>query len=430
MMNDTSQFLFNEFRIAPGSLSRINEAEDQLAEVYGRLDQIKEYNQYKVLAAFQKCRITDMHFAWHTGYGYDDPGRAALERLYATIFGTQAALVRPTIVNGTHALASVYLGILRPGDELIYCTGRPYDTMETIIGLRGQDQGSLKDFGITYKQVELTPDGRIDLPAVTRAITDRTRMVSVQRATGYSFRQPIGIDQIRAWASECKSKKPDIICMTDNCYGEFTQTTEPTDAGVDIMAGSLIKNTGGGLALSGGYVAGREDLVEKVSYRVTSPGIGGECGLTFGQTRAMFQGMFLAPSVVNGAMKGAALCAQVFQNLGYDVCPPPDAERNDVIQAVKMGSPEAVTAFCEGVQKASPVDAHVAPVAWDMPGYGDQVIMAAGTFVQGASIELSADAPMREPYIAYFQGGLTYEHAKFGVLKTLSHLIETGHISL
>lgn len=430
MMNDTSQFLYDEFRIAPGVLSVVNEAESQLAEVYSRLDQIKEYNQYKVLAAFQKCRITDMHFSWHTGYGYDDPGRAALERLYAAIFGTKAALVRPTIVNGTHALASVYLGILRPGDELIYCTGRPYDTMETIIGLRGQDQGSLKDFGITYKQVELTPEGRIDLPAVVRAITDRTRMVSVQRATGYSFRQPIGIDEIRAWASECKAAKADIICMTDNCYGEFTQTAEPTNAGVDIIAGSLIKNPGGGLALSGGYVAGREDLVEKVSYRVTSPGIGGECGLTFGQTRAMFQGMFLAPSVVNGAMKGAALCAQVFQNLGYEVCPPPDAERNDVIQAVKMGSPEAVTAFCEGVQKASPVDAHVAPVAWDMPGYGDQVIMAAGTFVQGASIELSADAPMREPYIAYFQGGLTYEHAKFGVLKTLSHLIETGHTSL
>ncbi|HCU08026.1 MAG TPA: hypothetical protein DF480_03490, partial [Clostridiales bacterium] len=293
-----------------------------------------------------------------------------------------------------------------------------------------QDQGSLKDFGITYKQVELTPDGKLDLPAILAAISNRTRMVSVQRATGYSFRQPISVDQIQTWATACKEKKPDIICMTDNCYGEFTQIDEPTDMGVDIMAGSLIKNPGGGLALSGGYIAGREDLIEKVSYRVTSPGIGGECGLTFGQTRAMFQGMFLAPSVVNGALKGAALCAQVFQTLGYEVCPQPDAQRNDVIQAIKLGSPEAVIAFCQGVQKASPVDAHVQPVAWDMPGYGDQVIMAAGTFVQGASIELSADAPMREPYVAYFQGGLTYEHAKFGVIKTLSHLVDTGHVCL
>lgn len=430
MKNKIHRLLSDKFQVDSKILNIVYEAEARLADVYRRLDEIKEYNQYKVLSAFQKCRITDMHFGWNTGYGYDDPGRAALEKLYAMIFGAQAALVRPTIVNGTHALASVYLGILRPGDELIYCTGRPYDTMETIIGLRGQDQGSLKDFGITYKQVELKPDGTLDLPAILAAISDRTRMVSVQRATGYSFRQPISVDQIQTWTAACKGKKPDLLCMTDNCYGEFTQITEPTDMGVDIMAGSLIKNPGGGLALSGGYIAGREDLIEKVSYRVTSPGIGGECGLTFGQTRAMFQGMFLAPSVVNGALKGAALCAQVFKTLGYEVCPQPDAPRNDVIQAVKMGSPEAVVAFCQGVQKASPIDAHVQPIAWDMPGYGDQVIMAAGTFVQGASIELSADAPMREPYIAYFQGGLTYEHAKFGVIKTLSHLTDTKHICL
>lgn len=424
----TRQFLMKEFGIRPAVLDLVLESEARLEEVFRHLDEIKEYNQYKVLSAFQECRISDMHFGWHTGYGYDDPGRAALERLYALIFGSEAALVRPTIVNGTHALASVYLGVLRPGDQLIYCSGKPYDTMETVIGLRGQGQGSLKDFGVTYKQVELTEEGQIDIPAVLRAITPKTRMVSVQRATGYSFRRPLPPDRIGDWVKACKEYKPDILCMTDNCYGEFTRELEPTDAGVDIMAGSLIKNPGGGLALSGGYVAGRRDLVEQVSYRVTSPGIGGECGLTFGQTRAMFQGMFMAPSVVNSALKGAALCAQVFSSLGYQVCPQPEEERNDIIQAVKMGSPEAVTAFCQGIQAASPVDAHVQPVAWDMPGYGDPVIMAAGTFVQGASIELSADAPMREPYIAYFQGGLTYEHGKYGVIKTLQYLLENGHI--
>ncbi|HPF18740.1 MAG: methionine gamma-lyase family protein [Eubacteriales bacterium] len=430
MKNKIRRFLSDEFGIPEPMMEIVENAETQLTDVYRRLDDIKEYNQYKVLSAFQKCRITEMHFGWTTGYGYDDPGREALERLYAEIFGTQAAFVRPTIVNGTHALAAVYLGILRPGDELIYCTGRPYDTMETIIGLRGENQGSLKDFGITYKQVELTSEGKIDIPAVLAAISGRTRMVSVQRATGYSFREPIGIDQIRTWSEACKRKKPEIICMTDNCYGEFTQIEEPTDVGVDIMAGSLIKNPGGGLALSGGYVAGRSELIEKVACRVTAPGIGGECGLTFGQTRAMFQGMFLAPSVVNSALKGAALCAKVFQTMGYEVCPMPEAARNDVIQAIQLGSPEKIVAFCRGVQKASPVDSHVQPTAWDMPGYEDQVIMAAGTFVQGASIELSADAPMREPYVAYFQGGLTYEHAKFGVIKTLAHLAETGHLNV
>ncbi len=430
MNRDTRQLLMKDFTIDPRILDLVADAEAQLQGVFGRLDQIKEYNQYKVLSAFQQCRISDMHFGWHTGYGYDDPGRAALEKLYALIFGTEAALVRPTIVNGTHALASVYLGILRPGDELIYCSGKPYDTMETIIGLRGQGQGSLRDFGISYKQVELTEEGDIDIPGVMAAISEKTRMVSVQRATGYSFRRPLNLEQIQNWVKACKLRKPDILCMTDNCYGELTQILEPTEVGVDIMAGSLIKNPGGGLALSGGYVAGRADLVEKVSYRVTSPGIGGECGLTFGQSRAMFQGMFIAPSVVNGALKGAALCAGVFRSLGYQVCPQPEDDRNDIIQAVRMGSPEAVAAFCQGIQAASPVDAHVLPVAWDMPGYGDPVIMAAGTFVQGASIELSADAPMREPYIAYFQGGLTYEHAKFGVIRTLEHLLKNRQISL
>lgn len=430
MRNDTREFLTAEFKIDKRVLTLIDRAESALKDVFLLLDETMEYNQFKVLSAFQQCKISDMHFAWHTGYGYDDPGRAALERLYATIFHTQAALVRPTIVNGTHALASVYLGILRPGDELIYCTGRPYDTMESVIGLRGSGQGSLKDYGITYKQVELNSMGQIDIQAVLAALSEKTNMVAVQRATGYSFRRPIDIGQIAGWVSACKERKPDIICMTDNCYGEFTQTTEPTDVGVDIIAGSLIKNPGGGLALSGGYVAGREDLVEKVSYRVTSPGIGGECGLTFGQTRNMFQGMFIAPKTVNGALKGAALCAKVFEMLGYEVCPKAEDARNDIIEAVKLGSPESVTAFCEGIQAAAAIDSHVKPVAWDMPGYGDQVIMAAGAFVQGSSIELSADAPMRDPYIVYFQGGLTYEHSKFGVIKAVQALYDKRFLHL
>lgn len=420
--------LKDKLKIEKSTIDIVDQAEKNLENVFKKLNEVMAYNQYKILSAFQECRISDMHFAWNTGYGYDDPGRAALERLYAKIFNTEAALVRPTIVNGTHALASVYLGVLRPGDELIYCSGKPYDTMELIIGLRGEGQGSLKDYGITYKQVELDKNGNLDIPAILAAITDKTRMVSVQRSTGYSFRQPINLDQIRAWTVACKGRKANIICMVDNCYGEFTQTLEPTDVGADIMAGSLIKNPGGGLALSGGYIVGREDLVELASYRVTSPGIGGECGLTFGQTRNMFQGMFIAPQTVNNALKGAALCAKVFESLNYKVCPGSQDDRNDIIEAVQLGTPEAVIAFCEGIQAAAPIDSHVKPVAWEMPGYEDLVIMAAGAFVQGSSIELSADAPMREPYIAYFQGGITYEHSKFGVLKALQALYNEGHI--
>lgn len=423
-----NNILIDQFNIEKRTIDLIDSAEKELTNVFENLNEIMAYNQYKILSAFQKCKISDMHFGWNTGYGYDDPGRAALERLYSTIFNTEAALVRPTIVNGTHALASVYLGILRPGDELIYCSGKPYDTMEMVIGLRETGQGSLKDYGITYKQIELDENGGLDIPTIVASISDKTRMVSVQRATGYSFRQPINLEQIREWTAACKKRKPDIICMTDNCYGEFTQIIEPTDVGVDIMAGSLIKNPGGGLALSGGYIVGRKKLVELASYRVTSPGIGGECGLTFGQTRNMFQGMFIASQTVNNALKGAALCAKVFENLGYKVCPGSEDQRNDIIEAIQLGTPEAVTAFCEGIQAAAPIDSHVKPIAWDMPGYGDLVIMAAGAFVQGSSIELSADAPMREPYIAYFQGGLTYEHSKFGVTNALQTLVNKGHL--
>lgn len=430
MQKNTYQLLNESMGIDVKVLDAISSAEDQIAGIFHELDDIMAFNQYKVLDVFQKCRISDMHFAWNTGYGYDDPGREALEKAYAMLFKTDAALVRPIIVNGTHALTLTLTGILRPGDELIYCTGAPYDTLEEVIGIRGEGKGSLAEFGVTYKQVELKEDGTIDFEALKNAISSKTRMITVQRATGYGWRKAITIPEIEEWAKFVKSINPNIICMVDNCYGEFLDTKEPTEVGADVVAGSLIKNPGGGLALTGGYIAGRQDLIKNISYRMTSPGIGGECGLTFGQTRTMFQGLFIAPKTVNGAVKGAILCAKVFENLGYDVCPKPEDTRSDIIEAVKLGTPEAVVAFCEGIQAAAPIDSHVKPVPWDMPGYEDQVVMAAGAFVQGSSIELSADAPIRPPYIVYFQGGLTYEHSKFGVIKALQALYEQNLLSL
>lgn len=429
-MNYTNSFLQENFKIAPEVLSLIEESEQEVSKQFKELDDIMTYNQYKVLDAFQNNRLSDMHFGWNTGYGYDDPGRDAIEKVYADIFHTEKALVRPTIVNGTHALAITLLGILRPGDELIYCTGGPYDTLEEVIGIRGEGMGSLKDYGISYKQVELLPDGSIDLEGIKNAISDKTRMVTVQRATGYGWRKAITIDQIAEWAQFVSSINPDIVKMTDNCYGEFLDIKEPTDVGVDVIAGSLIKNPGGGLALTGGYVAGRADLIDKIQYRMTCPGIGGECGLTFGQTRTMFQGLFQAPKVVNGAVKGAVLCGKAYEKIGYEVCPGPEDKRSDIIQAIKLNNPDALVAFCQAIQAAAPIDAHVAPIPWDMPGYESQVIMAAGAFIQGSSIELSADAPMREPFNVYFQGGLTYEHSKFGVIKSLDLLYKKGFINL
>lgn len=429
-MNQTNKLLNEKFKIDSSVLEFIEAAEKEVAPQFAKLDDVMAYNQYKILDAFQQNRLSDMHFAWNTGYGYDDPGRDAIEKVYADIFHTDKALVRPTIVNGTHALAITLLGILRPGDELIYCTGRPYDTLEEVIGIRGEGNGSLKDYGISYKQVDLLPDGSIDLEGVKNAISDKTKMVTVQRATGYGWRKAITIDQIEEWASFVTEINPNIVKMTDNCYGEFLDTKEPTDVGVDVIAGSLIKNPGGGLALTGGYVAGREDLIDKIQYRMTCPGIGGECGLTFGQTRTMFQGLFQAPRVVNGAVKGAVLCGKVYEKLGFEVCPKPEDTRSDIIQAVKLNNPKALELFCQAIQAAAPIDAHVVPLPWDMPGYESQVIMAAGAFVQGSSIELSADAPMREPYNVYFQGGLTYEHSKFGVIKSVDLLYKNGLVVL
>ncbi len=430
MQKNTSDLLTSKFGISEKVLDLVERAEKKAADRFAHLDDIKAYNQYKVLDVLRECRISDRHFAWNTGYGYDDAGREALEKVYAGVFGTESAIVRPLIVNGTHALTLTLTGVLRPGDEIVYCTGAPYDTLEEVIGIRGEGKGSLKEFGVTYRQVELLEDGSIDLEGVRDAVTERTKMMCVQRATGYGWRKAVTIPQIEEWVKTVKSVRPDIICMADNCYGEFLDTKEPTDVGVDVMAGSLIKNPGGGIALSGGYIAGRQDLIDLISWRMTSPGIGKECGLMFGQTRSILQGFFLAPSVVNGAVKGAILCAAVFEELGYDVCPSSREERSDIIEAVKLGSPEAVIAFCKGIQSAAPVDSYVTPEPWDMPGYDDPVIMAAGAFVQGSSIELSADAPIRPPYTVYFQGGLTYEHSKFGVIRALQALCDSGIVQL
>ena len=428
-MNElTVKYLCEQFGISPSIIRMVESAEAELKDEFKAQDEIMEYNQLKVLKAFQDNRVSDMHFGWTTGYGYDDPGRAAIEKVYASVFGAEAAIVRTQIVNGTHALASVYLGLLRSGDELLYCSGTPYDTMKTVIGLDKDNlsPGNLQEYGVKYRQVELKEDGEIDLDAVKAAIGPQTTMAALQRSTGYSFRKAFTTDRIKAWIQACKSVKPDIICMVDNCYGEFTDYDDPIALGADIMAGSLIKNPGGGLALSGGYIAGRKDLIEKIYYRVTCPGIGGECGLTFGQTRTMMQGLFIAPRVTNGAVKGAKLCARVYENLGYKTCPKSTDKRSDIIEAVVLGSPEKVEAFCRGVQQAAPVESYVTPEYGEMAGYKDEIIMAAGAFVQGSSIELSADGPKREPYIAYFQGGLTYEHSKFGVIKSLQSLKNNG----
>lgn len=432
MKENTVNILKNNFGISEKVIALIDESEREVSPVFEELDDIMTYNQYKVLDVFQKNRLADRHFSWNTGYGYDDAGREMIEKVYADVFHAEAALCRPTLVNGTHALAITLLGLLRPGDELIYCTGTPYDTLETVIGLKNYEpgNGSLKDYGVTYKQVELLPDGNIDFEGLRNAISDRTRMVTLQRSTGYGWRKAITIDKIEEWASFVSDINPNIIKMVDNSYGEFLDTKEPTDVGADVMAASLIKNPGGGLALTGAYVAGRKDLINRIQYRMTCPGIGGECGLTFGQTRSMFQGLFIAPRVVNGAVKGAVLCGRVFEKLGYDVCPKPEDKRSDIIEAVRLGTPEAVVSFCQGVQAAAPIDSYVRPIPWDMPGYDDQVVMAAGAFVQGSSIELSADAPIREPYNVYFQGGITYEHSKFGVIKALQALVDDNIITL
>ncbi len=416
--------------IHPAILKLVEDAEEKLEKGARERKEIVRYNQNKVLAAMRKHRLSDMHFGWNTGYGYDDPGRMITEKIYAEVFRTESALVRTQIVNGTHALSLALSGVLRPGDELIYATGGPYDTLEETIGIRGENKGSLKDFGVSYKQIELKEDGTIDIEGLLGALTDKTRLIGLQRATGYAWRKAITIPEIEDCVKAVRAVRPDILFFVDNCYGEFLDIIEPTEVGVDLMAGSLIKNPGGGLALSGGYIVGKESLIEQVAARLYAPGIGGECGLTFGQTRSILQGLFIAPHVVAGALEGAELLGQVGQELGFPVCPAPGEARSDIIQAIQLGSEEAMVSFCKGVQSASPVDAFVDPEPWAMPGYDDPVIMAAGAFVQGSSIELSADGPIREPFTVYFQGGLTYDHARFGVLKAFQKMYDDGLLHL
>ena len=429
MQNNTYRLLTEKFNISKDVLDLINKSEDLVSDLFENLDDIMAYNQYKVLDAFQKNGIRDMHFSWNTGYGYDDAGRDATERVFADIFNTEAALVRPIIVNGTHALTLTLMGILRPGDKLIYCTGAPYDTLEEVIGIRGKGKGSLKEYGVSYDQVELTCDGSIDFDALREAIDDDTKMVTLQRATGYGWRKAISIEEIEKWVEFVKSINPNIICMVDNCYGEFLHTKEPTDVGADLIVGSLIKNPGGGLAPIGGYIAGKKEYVDNAAYRLTSPGLGKEVGASLGVIQSFYQGLFQAPTVVSGALKGAIFAANIFEKIGFPVIPDSTESRHDIIQAVTFGSPEGVIAFCQGIQAAAPVDSYVTPEPWDMPGYDSQVIMAAGAFVQGSSIELSADGPIKPPYAVYFQGGLTWYHAKLGIMMALQKLVDAGIVS-
>lgn len=388
---------------------------EKYQDQFQKIDRNAEINTLKVLDAMRKNRVSEAYFHTTSGYAYDDLGRQKLEELYAEVMGAERALVRSQFVSGTHALATVLFGILRPGDQLLSLTGTPYDTMQTVIGYKNPSSGSLKEFGILYDELPLV-DNCVDINSIPSAVKSSTKMVMIQRSRGYSTRKSLTIDDIKTICEIVKQRNPNCVCFIDNCYGEFVETLEPTQVGADIMAGSLIKNPGGGLALTGGYIAGKKDLVEAASYRLTAPGMGDELGASLANHRHFFQGFFLAPHVVAQALKGAVFAAGLFQELGYRVWPSPEAKRSDIIQAVELGTAEKLIAFCGGIQKYSPVDSYAAPEPWDMPGYADQVIMAAGTFVQGASIELSADGPMRPPFNVYLQGGLTFEHAKIGIM--------------
>ena len=399
-----------------------------LKERFAKIDEIAEYNQLKVLAAMQKHQVSEACLLGTSGYGYNDLGRDTLEEVYASIFHTEDALVRPQITCGTHALALALMSNLRPGDELLSPVGKPYDTLEEVIGIR-PSKGSLAEYGVTYKQVDLLADGSFDYENIKKAINEKTKMVTIQRSKGYQTRPTLSVARIGELIAFIKDIKPDVICMVDNCYGEFVETIEPSDVGADMVVGSLIKNPGGGLAPIGGYIAGKKECVENAAYRLTSPGLGKEVGASLGILSSFYQGIFLAPTVTAGALKGAIFAANIYEKLGFRVVPNGTESRHDIIQAVEFGTPEGVVAFCEGIQAAAPVDSHVTPEPWDMPGYDAKVIMAAGAFVSGSSIELSADGPIKPPYAVYFQGGLTWQHAKFGILKSLQSLKNKGIVS-
>ncbi|MCD8324741.1 MAG: methionine gamma-lyase family protein [Clostridiales bacterium] len=428
----TEETIKNQYRrmgISPAVYDFASQIENSLQERFEKIDRTAEYNQLKVIRAMQDCRVSAECFHASSGYGYDDHGRDTLEAVYAACFGGEAALVRPQITCGTHALALALMSNLRPGDELLSPVGKPYDTLEEVIGIR-PSRGSLAEYGIVYRQVDLINNRDFDYEGIRNAINDRTRIVTIQRSKGYQTRPSFSVEQIGELIAFVKSVKPDVICMVDNCYGEFVEEREPLDAGADMMVGSLIKNPGGGLAPIGGYIVGKKECVENAACRLTAPGLGKEVGASLGVTRSFYQGLFQAPLVVSGALKGAVFAANIYEKLGFPVIPGGAEERHDIIQAVTLGSAEGVIAFCQGIQAAAPVDSFAMPEPWDMPGYDSQVIMAAGAFVQGSSIELSADAPIRPPYAVYFQGGLTWHHAKLGILMSVQKLAEAGLINI
>lgn len=415
--------MYNKLGICDEVLSFSEKILAELKDRFEEIDETAEYNQCKVISAMQENRVNATCFAATTGYGYDDVGRDNLEKVYASCFGTESALVRPQITCGTHALAVALSAILRPGDELLSPVGKPYDTLEEVIGIR-ESKCSLKEFGITYAQVDLLSDGSFDYEGIKAAINDRTKMVTIQRSKGYQTRPTLSVKKIGELISFVKSIKPDIICMVDNCYGEFVEKTEPSNVGADMIVGSLIKNPGGGLAPIGGYICGTAECVEKCAYRLSAPGLGQEVGANLGIMPSFYQGFFMAPTVVSGALKGAIFASRAYEKLGFKVIPNSTESRHDIIQAVELGSKERMVAFCKGIQSAAPVDSYVTPEPWAMPGYDSDVIMAAGAFVQGSSIELSADGPIREPYAVYFQGGLTWYHAKLGIMMSVQKLYE------
>lgn len=398
---------------------------ENLKDRFAAIDETAEYNQLKVIRAMQKARVSEACLLGTTGYGYNDIGRDTLEEVYANLFHAEDALVRPQITCGTHALALALMSNLRPGDELLSPVGKPYDTLEEVIGIR-ESKGSLKEYGISYSKVDLLPDGSFDYDGIRAAIHEKTKLVTIQRSKGYEPRKTLSVERIGELISFIKSCKPDVLCMVDNCYGEFVERIEPVEVGADMVVGSLIKNPGGGLAPIGGYIVGKKECVENAAYRLTSPGLGKDVGASLGVLPAFYQGLFLAPTVTASALKGAVFAANIFETLGFSVVPDAKEDRFDIIQAITFGKPEAVISFCKGIQAAASVDSHLSPEPWDMPGYDAPVIMAAGAFVSGSSIELSADGPIKPPYAVYMQGGLTFPHAKFGMLKALQNMKNDG----
>lgn len=427
MMEEQIRQMYKELGISEKVFSFCKKTEDSLQERFAEIDRVAEYNQCKVIAAMQKNKLSDIHFAATTGYGYNDLGRDTLEAVYADVFRTEAALVRPQLTCGTHALTVALAANLRPGDEILSPVGKPYDTLEGVIGIQ-PSKGSLTEYGITYSQVDLLPDGRFDWEGIRMAIGSQTKLVTIQRSKGYQTRPTLSVEAIGVLIAFIRTIKPDVICMVDNCYGEFVETIEPTEVGADLCVGSLIKNPGGGLAPIGGYIVGKGEYVEQCAFRLTAPGLGKEVGATLGLNQTLFQGLFLASTVVAGALKGAIFAANIYEALGFSVIPNGSEPRYDIIQAVTLGSAEAVIAFCKGIQAAAPVDSHVTPEPWAMPGYHSDVIMAAGAFIQGSSIELSADGPIEPPYAVYFQGGLTWYHAKLGIMMSVQKLAEEGFV--